>query len=47
MFQKLKEKQVNWQVVREGKCGMEGGWKVDHGSALDLILNIERCFMLI
>lgn len=25
IFQKLKEKQVDWKVVRERKCGMGGG----------------------
>lgn len=46
MFQKLKEKQCDWKVVRDGKYSVRGSWKADHGSELDLILNIERCFIL-
>ena len=46
VFQKLKEKQCAWKVVRKGKCGVRGGWKVDHGSKLHLVLNTGRCFIL-
>lgn len=46
MFQKLKEKQCYWKIVREGKCGAKGGWKVARGSELGLRKNIEKCFIL-
>lgn len=46
MFQKLKEKHYEWKGVRKGQCDVRGGWKADHGSKLDLILNIETCFIL-
>lgn len=44
-FQKLK-KQCDWKIVRDGKCGAKGGWKVAHGSELDLRINVEKCFTL-